>query len=446
MHESNSRLSFKPFNLLDLYTTLPTMKIPYHIPSLPKPQKQYNFQVDNSYLPFTHPCLPRLGSEPVHPASPFSPLDFVFVRPSSPIKPPPIESTPFRFIENVADLGYLASKLHQANEFAVDLEHNSYRSYQGLTCLMQISTRNEDFVVDTFKLREQIGPYLREFFQDPVKRKVMHGASNDILWLQRDFGIYVCNLFDTMQASKVIRLERNSLEFLLKYYCNVIANKEYQASDWRLRPLPRDMVKYAREDTHYLLYIQDLMLNKLNGDSLVNVFRRSYDVCIQMYRKDMFNSSTSYLHLYGLSEANLDAKQLGVVAALYEWRDRVAREEDESTGYILPNKLILEIAMQLPMNKKDLLKITGYDKEHLIKYADLLVDIIRHYVVDDIASGTFEGVAKLLNQKIDVSKIAQEILQEQRRIEGYNIKCQNCIWGYRFGQEIPIFDPVYVMN
>ena len=56
----------------------------------------------------------------------------------------------------------------------MDLEHNQYRSFQGLTCLMQISTRTEDFVVDTFKLRVHIGPYLREVFKDPTKKKVRY--------------------------------------------------------------------------------------------------------------------------------------------------------------------------------------------------------------------------------------------------------------------------------
>ena len=37
---------------------------------------------------------------------------------------------------------------------------------------MQISTRTEDYIVDTFKLRVHIGPYLREIFKDPKKRKV----------------------------------------------------------------------------------------------------------------------------------------------------------------------------------------------------------------------------------------------------------------------------------
>jgi ribonuclease D len=32
---------------------------------------------------------------------------------------------------------------------------------------------------------------------------------------------------------------------------------------------------------------------------------------------------------------------------LYEWRDAIARAEDESTGYILPNKTLLEIGKNL---------------------------------------------------------------------------------------------------
>ena len=34
--------------------------------------------------------------------------------------------------------------------------------------------------------------------------KVLHGADSDIVWLQRDFGIYVTNLFDTGQAARVL--------------------------------------------------------------------------------------------------------------------------------------------------------------------------------------------------------------------------------------------------
>ncbi|KAI9127912.1 hypothetical protein K1719_000905 [Acacia pycnantha] len=90
-------------------------------------------------------------------------------------------------LEEVKDL----KELGAVQEFAVDLEHNHYRSFQGLTCLMQISTRTEYFVIDTLELRIYVGLYLRKFFKDPTRRKVMHGADGDVRWLQRDFGIYI---------------------------------------------------------------------------------------------------------------------------------------------------------------------------------------------------------------------------------------------------------------
>jgi exosome complex exonuclease RRP6 len=34
-------------------------------------------------------------------------------------------------------------------EIAVDLEAHSYRSFLGFVCLMQLSTRDEDWLIDT---------------------------------------------------------------------------------------------------------------------------------------------------------------------------------------------------------------------------------------------------------------------------------------------------------
>ena len=69
---------------------------------------------------------------------------------------------------------------------------------------MQVSSRFKDFVVDTIKLREFIAEELLAVFDDHSKVKVLHGADSDIGWLQRDFGIYVVNMFDTGQAARVL--------------------------------------------------------------------------------------------------------------------------------------------------------------------------------------------------------------------------------------------------
>uniref|UniRef100_A0A804N7Y1 3'-5' exonuclease domain-containing protein n=1 Tax=Zea mays TaxID=4577 RepID=A0A804N7Y1_MAIZE len=229
-------------------------KVPCHDPSIPRPQDVYKIRVDN-YKPFEHVWLERNedGTRHVHPLENLPVEQFVVrnVPDREPVKPADLEDTPFTLVQDHKGLTELAKKLKSVTEFA------------GLTCLMQISTRTEDFIVDTLKLRIYIGLYLQEPFKDPTKRKVMHGADRDIMWLQRDFHIYVCNLFDTGQASRVLQMERNNLEHLLLHFCGVTAKKEYQNADWRSRPLPDEMIKYAREDTHYLLYIYDLMRQAL---------------------------------------------------------------------------------------------------------------------------------------------------------------------------------------
>ncbi|KAB2048429.1 hypothetical protein ES319_A13G112800v1 [Gossypium barbadense] len=227
----------------------------------------------------------------------------------------------------------------------------------------------------------------------------MHGADRDIVWLQRDFGIYICNLFDTGQASRVLKMERNSLEHLLQHFCGVTANKEYQNADWRLRPLPAEMLRYAREDTPFLLYIYDLMRIKLLSmpmepehcdAALVEVYKKSSDVCMQLYEKELLTEN-SYLHIYGLQAAGLNSEQLSIVSGLYEWRDHIARSEDESTGYVLPNKILIEIAKQMPVTAGKLRRLLKSRLPYVERNLGAVVSIIKRSMQNAVS---FEAAAQ----------------------------------------------------
>ncbi|XP_031818730.1 exosome component 10 [Sarcophilus harrisii] len=263
-----------------------------------------------------------------------------------------VEETPCHFVSTLDELVELNEKLLSCKDFGIDLEHHSYRSFLGLTCLMQISTRTEDFIIDTLELRCDLY-ILNESFTDPAIVKVFHGADMDIEWLQKDFGLYVVNMFDTHQAARILNLGRHSLDHLLKLYCNVETNKQYQLADWRIRPLPEEMFNYARHDTHYLLYIYDKMRSDLweraNGQpaQLQVVWQRSKDICLKKFIKPIFTED-SYLELYRKQKKHLNTQQLTAFQLLYSWRDRTARREDESYGYVLPNHMMLKIAEELP--------------------------------------------------------------------------------------------------
>ncbi|XP_071622919.1 exosome complex component 10 isoform X2 [Heliangelus exortis] len=281
----------------------------------------------------------------------FSPPDGVLTKPE-PQMYRPIKETPCHFITTLNQLVELNEKLMTCKEFALDLEHHSYRSFLGLTCLMQISTRAEDFIIDTLELRSDMS-ILNETFTDPAIVKVLHGADSDVEWLQKDFGLYLVNMFDTHQAARLLNLGRHSLDHLLKLYCGVDADKQYQLADWRIRPLPEEMIQYARDDTHYLLYIYDKVREALwekgneQPTQLQVVWQRSKDICLKKYVKPLFTDE-SYLELYRKQKKHLNTQQLAAFRLLFAWRDKMARQEDESTGYVLPNHMLLKIAEELP--------------------------------------------------------------------------------------------------
>ena len=54
-------------------------------------------------------------------------------------KPEALEWTPFLYIDTQEGLDEFAGQLKGVQEIAVDLEAHHFRSFQGLTCLMQVS-------------------------------------------------------------------------------------------------------------------------------------------------------------------------------------------------------------------------------------------------------------------------------------------------------------------
>ncbi len=88
----------------------------------------------------------------------------------------PVESTSAIFVDTLEGVFEMLEELKKAKEIAVDLEHHDARSYVGLVSLMQISTRQKDWIVDTLKPWRQDLQILNEVFADPNIVKVLGSA------------------------------------------------------------------------------------------------------------------------------------------------------------------------------------------------------------------------------------------------------------------------------
>ncbi|EME39736.1 hypothetical protein DOTSEDRAFT_138360 [Dothistroma septosporum NZE10] len=311
---------------------------------------------------------------------------------SEPIMYQPFESTTATFVDTEDALYEMLEELKLAKEIAIDLEHHDSRTYIGIVSLMQISTRDKDWVVDTLQPWRRKMQCLNEVFVDPSIVKVLHGAYMDIVWLQRDLGLYIVGLFDTHYAARALGYTGGSLAFLLKKFIDFDAQKQYQMADWRIRPLPQELFDYARSDTHFLLYIFDNMRNELvqrsdfskpdhEGDKVWDVLQKSNEVALQKYEHPIYDAELGqgaggWYKMLARTPALFSKEQFSVFRAVHKWRDDVAREQDDSTHYVMPNHQVLSIAKAMPPNRLALLGVAQPTTQTVKLRADELVSVI----------------------------------------------------------------------
>ncbi|KAF2237489.1 hypothetical protein EV356DRAFT_442033 [Viridothelium virens] len=285
-----------------------------------------------------------------------------------PIPYQPFGTTTATLVDTPEKLEEMLKELKGASEIAIDLEHHDHRSYIGIVSLMQISTRNKDWIVDTLKPWRRKLEVLNEVFTDPRILKVFHGSHMDNMWLQRDFGLYVVGMFDTYHAASALGYSGRSLAFLLRTFINFEAQKQYQTADWRMRPLPTELFDYARSDTHFLLYIYDCMRNELiqrsssrnpENDKFQDVLENSKLYNLQRFENPFYDAdhgegSGGWSKLLVRTPSLLSKEQFSIFRAVHKWRDELARKLDESTNYILTNAALFNIAQSIPMNESNL--------------------------------------------------------------------------------------------
>ncbi|KAL9633033.1 MAG: hypothetical protein Q9164_004942 [Protoblastenia rupestris] len=361
-------LTFKPHALISLTESLQlvpsedssSQEYDAHTSSLTKDTHQHIRKSTNSPLRYKHPYENEIKEAQTIPS--------VHVK-SDPIPYLPLESTAATFVDSPEGVQGMLEELKQAKDIAIDLEHHDDHSYIGLVSLMQISTREKDWVVDTLRPWRQDLQILNEVFTDPKILKVFHGSTMDMIWLQRDLGLYVVGLFDTYHAASALGYPKRSLAFLLKKFVEFDAAKQYQMADWRIRPLPTEMFNYARSDTHFLLFVYDMMRNELiersdfsipNGDLIEYVIENSKNESLQKYERPFYDEQrgSGPLGWYGMlyrTPALFNREQFAVFRAVHRWRDEVAREEDEGLNTVMPKRVLYTIARETPTDMISLL-------------------------------------------------------------------------------------------
>lgn len=281
---------------------------------------------------------------------------------------------PAAIIETQSELDALIEVLNHYTQIAIDTESNSFYAYYERVCLIQISTADQDFIIDPFSLHE-LSP-MGEILNNPKIEKIFHAASNDVLGLKRDFGFQIRNLFDTAVACKLLGYTQLGLARLLEEHFGVSLNKKWQRHDWSRRPLSQEQLDYARLDTHYLIPLRQKISVNLNEGHLWDSARESFEkACEQQAQLKIFHPD-AFIQIHGARA--LDATGKRILKALYLYREHEARRRNRAPFRILSNDTLLRLARQRPKNTHDFFKIKGIPRTYHNGHASQnLLELIR---------------------------------------------------------------------
>lgn len=244
----------------------------------------------------------------------------------------------------------MANRLVNESILAVDTESNSLYAYQERVCLIQFSTSQEDFLVDPLAL-DDLSP-LEPLFANPQIEKIFHAAEYDLITLKRDFKFEFDNLFDTMVAARILGWEEIGLGSILKAEFDVELNKRYQRANWGRRPIPSDMMDYARLDTHYLIPLRYRMKSELKSIGRWPLAEEDFARLRHVNGRDPNAMPEPCWRVRGAYDLN--PQQAAVLLKLCYYRTEVAKSINRPVFKVISDKTLLAIAEACPRTKKEL--------------------------------------------------------------------------------------------
>ena len=241
-------------------------------------------------------------------------------------------------IDTDSQLAAFVHTLRSAAWVAVDTEADSLHAYPEKLCLLQISTERADELVDPLAGVE-IGPALEAIADHEV---IMHAADYDLRLLKRHHAFTPRAIFDTMLASRLLGDRQFGYSHLVAHYLGVTLEKGAQKANWALRPLGPRLEEYARNDTRYLKPLADRLTADLGAAGRLDWHR---EACARLIRESARVSPIDTDAVWRIKGSQvLNRRALGVLRALWHWREREAIAANRPPFFIVSHELLVAAA------------------------------------------------------------------------------------------------------
>lgn len=276
------------------------------------------------------------------------------------------------YIRRDNELCRLADTLRHEPLLAVDTESNSLYAYYERVCLVQLSTRQHDYIIDPLEVGD-MSP-LGGLLANPAIEVVFHAAEYDVITLKRDFNFEFASIFDTMLAARACGWPKIGLGNILAEQFGVRAQKKFQRADWSRRPLPPDQLQYAQMDTHYLPELRDRLLAELTQIGRLEEARETFAALARLAPAQHSFDPEAYWRIH--ETRDMGRSQMALVRELYLLRDELARRWDWPAFKVFSDKTLVDLARLAPRRLEDLYAVRGLNSRLVQRDGPLILEAV----------------------------------------------------------------------
>jgi ribonuclease D len=243
-----------------------------------------------------------------------------------------------RVIDSDGKLSEFLPKLRSAEWVAMDTEADSLHAYPEKLCLLQVSVPDGDVLIDPLAgiNLQPLWPVLH------AQQLILHGADYDLRLLRKKHDFVPSRIFDTMLASRLLGEREFGLFNLVQKHLGVKLEKGSQKADWARRPLTPRMEDYARNDTHYLRPLSEILREQLLQKQRLSWLDQSCDRLIADCSRVTPPEPDLVWRIKGCHA--LPRKALAVLREVWLWREQEAIAGNIPPYFVLSHESLIQIA------------------------------------------------------------------------------------------------------
>lgn len=280
--------------------------------------------------------------------------------------------TTIQYIDTPEKLSALCRQILTEPWLALDTEFLREKTYFPKFCLLQIATPEWVACVDPIAL-----PDLSELFDalyNPAIIKVFHSCRQDLEIFFQLRGSIPEPIFDTQIAAPLLGFQDNpGYAMLVSSFLNINLSKAHTRTDWTVRPLSEEQLRYAADDVIYLCQVYLIMRQKLQELGRFDWLKSDFEL---LKNPELYLVSPEKAWLKVKGKNKLTGRQLSIVQVLCEWRELTAQVEDRPRSWLMRDDMLLELAKLQPGTVSALAEVRGINERTVNRYGKVLCQLI----------------------------------------------------------------------